>query len=43
MCLVKHVFQIEVIKQLKIIYILILMIFNLNIIDLTTTVTSLNK
>jgi len=43
MCLVKYTFQIEVIKQFKKIYILILMVFNLNIIDLTTIITSLNE
>ena len=30
-------------KITKKIYILILMVFNLNIVDLTTTITSLNK
>ena len=39
MCLVKNIFEIEVIKNLKI-YILILMVFNLNIIDLTITIIS---
>jgi len=44
-CLVKNVFQIEVIiTNIYIyIYIYILMIFNLNIIDLTTAITSWNK
>jgi len=36
MCLVKNVFQIEVIY----IYIYILMVLNLNIVDLTTAITS---
>jgi len=42
MCLVKNAFQIEVIKYFfkKI---LILMVFNLNIIELTTVITSWNK
>ena len=42
-CLVKNVFQIEVIITNIYIYIYILMIFNLNIIDLTTAITSWNK
>jgi len=37
MCFVKSIFEIEVIKKFKI-YILILMVFNLNIIDLTITI-----
>jgi len=41
MCLIKHAFQIEIIYIY--IYIYILMIFNLNIVDLTTTIISLNK
>jgi len=42
MCLVKNTFQIEVIKlRLYNIYIiLILEVFNLNIVDLTTAITS---
>jgi len=42
MCLVKNAFQIEVIKlRLYNIYIiLILEVFNLNIVDLTTAITS---
>jgi len=42
MCLVKHAFQIEVIKTTNI-YIYILIVFNLNIVNLITTITSLNK
>jgi len=38
MCLVKNVFEIEVINNLKK-YKLILMVFNLNIVDLTIAVT----
>jgi hypothetical protein len=40
MCLVKNAFQIKVIKEFKNIYILILMVFNLNIVDVTTIITS---
>ena len=36
MCLVKNTFKIEIFKT----YILILMIFNLNIVDLTIDITS---
>ena len=44
MYLVKNAFEIEVIKQFNIyIYILIFMVFNLNIIDLTIAITSWNK
>ena len=39
MCLVKNAFEIEVINNLKI-YILILIVFNLNIVDLTIAITS---
>jgi len=39
MYLVKNVFEIEVINNLNI-YILILMVFNLNIVDLTTAIMS---
>ena len=39
MCLVKNAFKIEVINNFKI-YILILMVLNLNIIELTIPITS---
>jgi hypothetical protein len=39
MCLVKNAFEIEVINNLKI-YILILMVLNLNIVELITPITS---
>jgi len=42
MCLVKNAFEIEVKNNFKK-YILILMIFNFNIVDLTIVITSWNK
>jgi len=42
MWLVKSAFEIEIINNFKK-YILILMVFNLNIIDLTIAITSWNK
>jgi hypothetical protein len=39
MCLVKNAFEIEVINNLKI-YILILMVLNLNIVELISPITS---
>jgi hypothetical protein len=39
MCLVKSAFEIEIINNFKK-YILILMVFNLNIVDLTIAITS---
>jgi len=42
MCLVKNAFEIEVINNFKK-YILILMVLNLNIVELTTPITSWNK
>jgi hypothetical protein len=39
MCLVKNAFEIEVINNFKK-YILILMVLNLNIVELTTPITS---
>jgi hypothetical protein len=42
MCLVNNAFEIKVINNFKK-YILKLMIFNLNIVDLTITITSWNK
>jgi len=39
MCLVKNAFEIEIINNFKK-YILIFMVFNLNIVDLTIAITS---